>query len=138
MGHKNRSELREIIMQALYQIDIYEGKKMEYNLEEIIKDILETENEFVNSTIEGVLESKNELDELANKHMTDWTVDRIGSTDRAILRLGIYELIKTDTPPIVVINEAVELAKKYSDDKVVGIINSVLDKIYHERSQNEW
>lgn len=138
MGHKNRSELREIIMQALYQIDIYEGKKMEYNLEEIIKDLLETENEFVNSTIEGVLESKNELDELANKHMTDWTVDRIGSTDRAILRLGIYELIKTDTPPIVVINEAVELAKKYSDDKVVGIINSVLDKIYHERSQNEW
>ena len=64
--------------------------------------------------------------------MKDWTIDRLGFTDIAILRMAIYELIYSNTPDIVVINEAIELAKAYSDDKVVKLINGVLDKIYHE------
>ena len=83
----------------------------------------------------GVLTYKNELDKLANKYLDGWTIDRLGNTDIAILRMGIFELLYTDTPDVVAINEAVELAKKYSDDSVRKMINGVLDKIYHEKVQ---
>ncbi len=81
----------------------------------------------------GVITYKREIDQLANTYLEGWTIDRLGNTDSAILRLGIYELMYTDTPDIVCINEAVELAKLYSDDSVRKMINSVLDKIYHNK-----
>ena len=77
------------------------------------------------------IEYKNDIDRIANKHLKDWTIDRLGKTDQAILRMGIYELVYTDTPEIVAINEAVELANEYSDEKVKSMINAVLDSIYH-------
>ena len=70
-----------------------------------------------------------EIDELANKFMNDWSIDRLDKTGAAILRMGVFEVKYTDTPEIVVINEAIELAKKYSDDSVRKIINAVLEKI---------
>ena len=69
------------------------------------------------------------MDKVISKYLENWDLDRLGKTDKAILRLGAYELIHYDTPKVVVINEAVELAKKYSDDRVVKLINAVLDKI---------
>ena len=64
-----------------------------------------------------------------------WTIDGLGNTDKAILQMGIYELVYTDTPDIVCINEAVELAKTYSDDDVRKMINAVLDKVYHSKNE---
>ena len=125
---KTRSELREKIMIILYQWDLFKGK---VSIDEIIKGNLEIENDFVNTIVYGVEEKIGELDEIANKYLKDWTIDRLGKTDSAILRMGIYELLYTDTPDIVCINEAVELSKEYSDDKVCKMINGVLDKIYH-------
>ncbi len=124
-------------MTILYQISIYEQNKIEYDIEKIIKEVSEIENEFIKDTVYGVVTYKNEIDELANKHLKDWTINRLGSTDGAILRIGIYELVYTDTPAVVAINEAVELAKLYSDDDVRKMINATLDKIYHEREENE-
>ena len=60
--------------------------------------------------------------------MKDWTIDRIDKSGAAILRMALYELKYTDTPEVVVINEAIELSKKYSDEAVRKIINAVLDK----------
>ena len=65
--------------------------------------------------------------------MKNWTIDRIDKTGAAILRIAVYELKYTDTPEVVVINEAIELAKKYSDDSVRKMINAVLDKIIKEK-----
>ena len=129
---ETRSELRKKIMTILYQIAVFDKNKIEYNVDELIKENLEIENEFVKEIVYGTVTYKNELDNLANKYMKDWTIDRLGFTDIAILRMSIYELIYSNTPDIVVINEAIELAKAYSDDKVVKLINGVLDKIYHE------
>ena len=120
-------------MTILYQINVYKKSKMEYNVEEVIKEVMPIENEFVKEIVFGVLTYQNDIDELANKYMKDWTIDRLGNTDQAILRIGIYELLYTNTPEIVSINEAVELAKSYSDDDVRKMINSVLDKVYHEK-----
>ena len=69
--------------------------------------------------------------------MKNWSIDRLSRVDKAILSLGIYELVYYSTPNIVAINEAVELAKKYSDDKVIKMINAVLDSIYKNEGLDE-
>ena len=134
---KNRSELREIIMKVIYQVYILENGKMEYNVDNLIKDQLEVENEFVNDTVKGIIENQNNITSLANKYLKDWTMDRLNKVDQAILSIGIYELIYTKTPSIVSINEAIELSKKYSDLEVTKMINGVLDNIYHSETNNE-
>ena len=135
METKSRSEYRKDIMTILYQINIYEANKMPYNIDEIIKEVVEIDNEFVKEVVYGVITYKNDIDELANKYLNGWKINRLGNTDQAILRMGIYELMYTETPDIVTINEAVELAKSYSDDDVRKMINGVLDKIYHEKGE---
>ena len=129
---KNRSELREVIMKVLYQIDMFNEANVEFDLNDLIKEQLEVENSFVNDSINGILEHREEINKLANKYLNDWTMDRLNKVDQAILLLGIYELMYTETPSIVSINEAIELSKKYSDEAVTKMINGVLDKIYHE------
>lgn len=132
---KNRSELREVIMKVLYQIDMFNEAKVEFDLNDLIKEQLEVENSFVNDTINGILTNRDKITELANKYLNEWSLDRLNKVDQAILSLGIYELMYTDTPSVVSINEAIELSKKYSDEKVTKMINGVLDKIYHEEEK---
>jgi N utilization substance protein B len=129
---KNRSELREIIMKILYQTYIYKEAKVDYDLEELIKEQLEVENEFVHDTVYGVIEKQEEINALANKYLIDWTIDRLSKVDQAILSISIYELMYTSTPSVVSINEAIELSKQYSEESVSKMLNGVLDKIYHE------
>ncbi len=123
-----RSELREKCMIILYQYDLLENK----NLDELIKNNLKIDNEFVKTICYGVINNLKEIDEMADKYIKDWTINRLDKPGAAILRISIYELLHTDTPPVVVINEAIELSKKYSDDSVRKIINAVLDKIASE------
>jgi len=126
-----RSELRKKAMTILYQINVYDTNKVKYDVEDIIQDVLEIDNEFVRNMVYGVVTYKNTIDDLANKYLNKWTIDRLGNTDQAIIRMGIYELMYTDTPNIVVINEAVELAKEISekDGKLVnGILRNYLNK----------
>ena len=130
---KTRSELREKAMVILYQIDILKSNKCEYNVENLISENLEVDNEFVRNIVYGVETHLEQLDEIANKHMKDWSINRIDKTGAAILRIGLFEILyEEETPNIVAINEAVELAKKYSDDNVRKIINAVLDKVSNE------
>ena len=129
---KSRSELRETAMVILYQADIMKKSNVERNIEQLIESNLDIDNDFVKDLVYGVTTYQNVIDELANKYMKDWDIERIDKTGAAILRIGIYELKYTDTPQIVTINEAIELAKKYSDDNVRKIINAVLDKVNND------
>lgn len=129
MTEINRSELRKIIMTILYQISVYDSNKIKYDVKDVIKESLKVENEFVNEIVYGVLKNKTKIDEMANTYLKDWSIDRLGKTDGAILRMGIYEMFYTDTPDVVCINEAILLAKEYSDEKVKNMINAVLDGI---------
>ncbi len=131
----NRSELREKCMTILYQIEVYSKNKMKYEVDEVIKEVTDVDHEFVKEIVYGVITYKNEIDKIANKYLDGWTIDRLGNTDIAILRMGIFELLYTEIPPIVAINEAIELAKVYSDDSVRKMINGVLDKIYHNKGE---
>ena len=130
---KNRSELREIIIKVLYSTYILDDINSKYNLNDLIKEHLDVENDFVEETTTNIIKNEKELNKLANKYLqeSNWTIDRLSKVDKAIINLGIYELMHTDTPPIVAINEAIELSKKYSDERVTSMINAVLDKVYH-------
>lgn len=128
---KNRTLLREVIMKVLYQVFILEESSIEFDIDSLIKEQLEVDNDFVTDSINGILENRKDIFELANKYLKSWPMDRLNKVDQAIVCLGIYELKYTETPPIVAINEAVELSKKYSDEKVTKMINAVLDEIYH-------
>ena len=132
-----RHEQRYKIMTILYQAFLYDNNNINYNIETIIDEQLTEKNKFIDSIVMGVLKNKTEIDELANKYLENWDISRLGFTDQAILRMGIYELLNTDTPDITCIDEAIELSHEYSDDKVCKMINGVLDKIYHNEKLKE-
>ena len=142
----NRTITREKAMTILYQIFLYEKNKINYNIDEVIEELLDdidiedrkkVDVVFLNELVNNVINNNSEIDSKINKYLENWTLDRLGLTDQAILRISVYELIYTETPDLVCINEAIELSKKYSDEKVTKMINGVLDKIYHERLDNE-
>lgn len=132
MKKLTRTESRLIVMNILYQIFLYKSNNVEYDVERIINDNLEVDEEFVRTIVNGVMSNYEEIVLLANEHLNGWTISRLGLTDQAILSMGIYELLYVDTPYSVSINEAIELAKEYSDDKVKNMINAVLDLVYHK------
>ena len=142
----SRTITREKAMTILYQIFLYKKNNINYTIEEVIEEMLDDidieerkriDIDFLNMLINGVLDNINEIDNKAQTYLENWSIDRLGLTDQAIIRMGIYELTYTETPPLVCINEAIELSKKYSDEKVSKMINGVLDKIYHEGLDNE-
>lgn len=128
----SRSVLREKAMIILYQVEINEEQKIKFDIDDIIKSNIDAQNEFLKDVVYGVTTHKDELDAIANKYMKDWDINRIDKTGKAILEIALFELKFMDTPEIVAINEAIELAKKYSDDSVRKIINAVLDKVISE------
>lgn len=132
---KNRSELRDVIMKVIYQVNILEEAKLDYDVNDLIKEQLEVQNEFVNETVAGIIEHKKDIYKLADKYLSNWTMTRLNKVDQAIISLGVYELVYTETPSVVAINEAIELSKVYSDEAVTKMINGVLDKIYHEEEK---
>ena len=134
---KNRSELRELAMKVIYQIKLLKKSKLDYDIDELIKEQLEIKNDFIYELVNGYLNNEEYINKLANKYMKDWTIERLNMVDQAILSIGIYELVYTKTPSIVSINEAIELSKKYSDSDVTKMINGVLDNIYHSEVTNE-
>ena len=131
----NRTEARYKAMTILYQINLYEKNKINYIIEDVIKEQLEIQNDFVNELVYGVIDNKEEIKTIANKYLENWSLDRLGLTDQAIISIAIYEIMHTDTPNLVCINEAIELSKKYSDEKVSKMINGILDKIYHDNEE---
>lgn len=136
----SRNDSRMLAMTILYQFDLFRRKKIECSLDEVIESNLieiEDDTDFVKGLVNGVIEKETELIELANKYLNNWNINRLGITDAAILKIAIYELLYTDTPGKVCIDEAIELAKDFSDEKVVGMINGVLDKLYHENCEEE-
>lgn len=124
-------------MKVIYQVLILRESHLEVDVPYLIKEQLEVENEFVTSVVFGILEKEEEMTALANKYLKDWQMDRLNKVDQAIILLGIYELLYTETPSVVAINEAVELSKRYSDEKVTKMINAILDGIFKSEEEKE-
>lgn len=132
-----RSDLRVRIMTILYQINIYKKDKISYDVEEVIKENDNSNSKFVKDIVYGVLSNHEVLDNMINKYLDGWKISRLGNIDQVIFRMSVYELIYTKTPNIVCINEGIELSKKYSDEKVINMLNAVLDRILNNEVTNE-
>jgi N utilization substance protein B len=127
----NRHEAREVAVQLLYQMDINQ-ESLEENLEVLKSEQPELilEESFLLELLEGTYEKLEEIDNTINNNVIDWKVDRMGKVDRNIIRLAMYEILfKDDIPVAVSINEAVELAKSFSDEKSANFINGILGKL---------
>lgn len=132
-----RSELREKIMTILYQINVYRKENIDYDVEKVIKENDKYSEKFVNDIVIGTLKYEKEIDKVIDKYLKDWKVSRLGNIDQAIFRMSAYELMYTDTPKIVSINEGIELSKKYSDEPVTKMLNAVLDEILNNEVDND-
>lgn len=87
-------------------------------------------DEWALELVRGTARELHRIDPLITEHATNWRIERMAVVDRVILRLGVYELLVTDTPPAVVIDEAVELARTFSADQAVAFVNGVLDAVH--------
>jgi transcription antitermination protein NusB len=123
-----RTKSREFAMQMLFQWDMstQEPTRLETTFWKSAKAAAQTRT-FANQLFEGAAHDARELDEIITKHADNWRLERISAIDRAILRLAMHEMRATDTPVKVVINEAVDLAKKFSSDEAGSFVNGILD-----------
>ena len=131
-----RTEARELAFKLIYSLEIQ--KNMEEEQIEIFFEENEITNneekEFIKTIFEGLINNKSEIEELIQSNLKErWTIDRISKIDLAILKVAIYELIYSKVPYKVVINEAVELAKKYGDDSSKSFVNGILASIVKDK-----
>lgn len=131
-----RHEQRYKAMTILYQTFLYDSNDIIYDIMDIIREQMEEKSIFVSNLVNGVRDNKSKIDEVANTYLENWDINRLGFTDQAILRMGIYEILNTDTPDVTCIDEAILLSKEYSDEKVTKMINGVLDKVYHSKNKD--
>ena len=130
---------RSVAMQSLYEWD-FKGKKeemlpeiIEHNIKEFAPGLEETD--FIKGLVHGTLEKITQIDKIIEKAAPQWPINQIAMVDRAVLRLGIYELLfgkRDEVPPKVAINEAIELAKSFGGDASGKFVNGVLGTIYRE------
>jgi N utilization substance protein B len=134
---RKRSKAREYALQILYQMDITHEKfpSVAVGFWALIDDNPEDEiKSFVHELVLGVVEHAPAIDDKIAQYATNWELTRMAVVDRNILRLSGYELLfRDDIPPKVSINEAVELAKKFSGDHARKFVNGILDKIKSQK-----
>ncbi|MCS6903040.1 MAG: transcription antitermination factor NusB [Candidatus Bipolaricaulota bacterium] len=124
----SRHAARERILKLLFQRDFRPVSNHE----------LGEEDSYVREVASGVSEKQSEIDRLIAQRAEGWRLERLHTVDRNILRLAIYELLyREDVPPEVVINEAVELAKKYGGEHSPVFVNGILDRIWKEVRKKE-
>ncbi|MBU0503098.1 MAG: transcription antitermination factor NusB [Candidatus Omnitrophota bacterium] len=138
---RKRTLAREYALQVLYKLDITKDKDLEVVLANfwlmgVEKEVEEQVKIFAAELVKGVVNNLEDIDRDISRYATNWKLERMAVVDRNILRLSAYELIfRDDIPPKVSINEAVELAKKYSEPKSAKFVNGVLDKIKLEKKK---
>lgn len=132
-----RRASREAAMKLLYQLEIQKDNKEEqinYAIED--SGFQDRDKVYLIDVVEGVNKNIDEIDNIIKSHAKGWKINRISKVDLAILRLSAYELLfREDIPDSVSINEAVELAKKYSSPDASSFINGILSKVASIKAQ---
>jgi N utilization substance protein B len=125
----NRRLARELALQTLYSVEVGRHEPAQALTDVVAGADLGEDRAFVRDLVLGTLESSEESDAVIVPLLQGWTIERLPTLDRLLLRMGVYELRHCPgTPPAVVINEAVELAKKFSTEDSGRFVNGVLDR----------
>jgi N utilization substance protein B len=132
-----RSRAREVALQVLYQIDLNADSHAEVLRKFVHERLLNDDDliEFSDSLIQGVQRNRPELDRLIGELAEHWTIARMAVTDRNVLRIGAFELVYTQTPGRVIINEAVDLARRFGTKQSGPFVNGLLDRVLKEKKQ---
>jgi transcription antitermination protein NusB len=125
-----RREARERALGLCYELELRDS-----GLGPLLADLPAPPDEYAVELARGVETHRDELDALLGKFSEHWAVDRMPAVDRAILRIGCYELTRSDLPPAVAISEAVELAKQYSTKDSGRFVNGLLSRIAEEQAK---
>lgn len=129
----NRSAIRELAFKLIYSLEIQKKENLEEQIDLYIEanDIKdEGAKDYIKDAVLGIERNKEEIIESIEKHLkTEWKIDRISKIDLSILKLAVYEIKYKDIPFKVVINEAVELAKKYGEETSKNFVNGILASI---------
>ncbi len=141
-----RRDIREKALQSLFQLSVNE----DLSKEEAMQQALTSENELIDEVetvlvpsyldmlVSGVMEKQDEIDGKIKTHLENWSLNRLAKTDLIIIRVAIFEMMYvSDVPDRVALNEALEITKKYSDEKSRKFVNGVLANIVNENSENE-
>lgn len=126
-----RTRARERALQALYQIDVA-AAGIDEALAAFWRSFEPTEKEvqqLAEQLVRGVATDRRMVDDLIEGVSTNWRLDRMAKVDRNVLRLAVWELVKGDAPVKVIINEAIELGKKYGSEGTGAFVNGVLDRV---------
>ena len=126
---QGRSEVRDVL-KSYEPADVSgEGEGIGVELE---AGDLRSARGYAESIVAGVVESREEIDELIRSQAANWRLERMPVVDRTVLRIAVYELLKeTDVPQVVIVNEAIELAKRYGSEQSGSFVNGVLDGMVH-------
>lgn len=129
-----RHHARMAVVSLLYAFDLGNKSIAEYS-DEILeeKKIRNKQRDFALELFRGVIENLEKIDEAIVKHLKDWDFERLGSIERATLRLGAYEIMTSDLDSAVIINEAIEVAKAFGTEQSPKFINGVLDAIAKDK-----
>ncbi len=130
-----RRRAREIVLQVLFEEDLNPDQDQQVADQFLVSRLRGNRPlvEFARRIVADVRKHRKELDRNLSAHATNWSIRRMAAIDRNVLRLGAYEILMTDTPGRVVINEAVELAKRYGDKQSSQFVNGILDRILRNR-----
>jgi len=135
MGYRRKS--RELALQALYQAEVSGTEPLTRFA--LLCDNFKVDQKVVplaEALLVGIAAHAEEIDALISRHAKNWRVGRMSIIDRSLIRLGVYEvLFRDDVPATVAINEAIEIAKRYSTDDAPSFINGILDAIRNGQSQ---
>lgn len=137
---------REIVLQTLYSLEFIEDSIDKESkdflphymdkFEDIIKDTKLSDDEknfdFAINLLQHIVLNIDEIDQIIDKFSKNWSVENIAQIDKSLLRMGIYEIVFTDTPAPIVINEAIEISKKYSSESSGKFINGILNAVAKE------
>lgn len=129
----DRRQARVVVLQLLFQDDL-NPRNNPAKGEEMIRNSLRQPDlvRFAEDLLAGVRRNRRDLDERLQTVTENWALDRMAAVDRNVLRLGAYELLHTDTPPSVVIDEAVELAKSFGTENSGAFVNGILDSLLRQ------
>ena len=134
-----RRKGREAAFQLMYQVDV-SGTELSVAEGEFWSQmgVPKDARDFASSLVEGVVEKLEEIDDLISSHSHNWKIHRMNSVDRNVLRLGVFELVHCrETPTKVIINEAIEIGKKFGTSDSSAFINGILDKISKNIREDE-
>jgi N utilization substance protein B len=131
-----RSQSREVAFQVLYQDDL-NPRMNPADGDRFIERRLRADDmrAFARELVAGVRRHRHEVDGLLEQTAANWTLKRMAATDRNVLRLGAYEIMFSETPGRVAIDEAVELAKRFGSVQSAPFVNGILDKVMHEKEK---